>query len=1222
MQASSIAGHTGDLESAISKVCEKLDNERKMLEKTRQLATQVVNPNAKANAQGLIIETEQRVTYLEAEFRRLSQKRDDRNSIRSSGGNSMNDDPLSPSAAGSSDRSSMSKLDLRKTSSHLSVQKISLKVHEIAYKLEVERKIRDNANRIRMLYSNDYRRGSKDKITQITDSDRILHETNDRIRLLEYSLKMYQSLYVDYAEGDDDTLNEDDQQTAVGSATSFQPAIRRPITGKLQLRIHRAKNLRRAPIYTQAFRSPQQFVVVKIDGRVCGTTPIVRDSNFNYYFEVDVKRASEVELSIFERGDKDYLIGLMWIRLSEIYEDIRKKEIVAESSSGWATAEQVAMDAPSHGNQSPSLASLAHQSSTGSHRPHQPPTSAGSRQAADASPGVLSEWDVESQGQIELWMNFLKDTTKRRQQSRLGRKAAVRKRKGPCTEMCGHHFYPLHTYSIMKCAICSDHIVNEIGQQCDDCQLFVHQKCVGRVVSHCHFNKGGEEGLELGHRIPHRWEMSTNIGANWCCHCGNMLPIGRRALKCTECSLTCHSGCKTYVPNLCGLDMVKASAMVNEIKRAKGSAMPQPKVLTKRDTVAKKPGQIPGAASAAAMDPMGDAQVAAMQNRFEQMQPPSIAAQQQQQQQLSSVPARLSQYGASGHQRANSNEFVPIKSATPTSPLHVQSQLPPMQQQQQPAYGGGYPQSSVQPPSYYQQQIQQAKSNYSPQPQSPLQVQPQQTGQNFAQYRPQGPAYSQQGGNAYTQGGGYQQQQPPQSLQQQRMDNLAPQQPYPPQQQPYQPQPQNPYGRQSVYGAAAGQGAPMRPPQPMGTPGSGPGPAPISQDLKQQIYQAMTSPPQHQAALPPVASHQQLQPQVQQQQPQLPLQLAQPVQPQRKVGINDFKFVKVLGKGNFGKVMLSEEVGTSKLYAIKVLKKEFIVENDEFDSTRSEKRVLLIANKERHPFLIGLHSCFQTSNHIFFVTEYISGGDLMMHVQKLGSFGERRAKFFACEILLGLAYFHKVGIVYRDLKLDNILLDKDGHVKIADYGLCKENMGYGQTTITFCGTPEFMAPEIVLEQRYGRAVDWWAFGVLIYEMILGTSPFHGEDENEIFDSILEDEILYPVRMSRDSVFICQALLEKDPSKRLGAGPNDADDIMKHSFFTGINWDDVLNKKIPPPYVPDIRGRFDVSNFDPEFTNEKPGLTPTNTIIEAHDQKEFSDFDYVSPWVGIAEKWTR
>ncbi|KAJ2905033.1 Serine/threonine kinase, partial [Coemansia aciculifera] len=464
--------------SAISKVREKLDKERTMLEKTRQLATQVSNPNVKCNAQNMIVEAEQRVTYLEAEFRRLSQKRDDRNSVRSSSGrNSLNDDQgslSSPSGTGASDRSSVSKLDLRKTSSHLSVQKISLKVHEIAYKLEVERKIRDNANRIRMLYSNDNRRGSKDKLPQITDSDRILQESNDRIRLLEYSLKMYQSLYVDYAEGDDsDTLNEDDQQSAGGVGTaSFQSAMRRPISGKLQLRIHRTKNLRRAPIYTQALRSPQQYIVVKIDGRVCGTTPIVRDSTFNFYFEVDVKRASEVELSIFERGDKDYLTGLMWIRLSEIYEDIRKKEIVAESSSGWATAEQMAKDtavAPplssssSHGSQSPSLAALSHQNSAGSHRPLHPTGSTASSRT-DAGPGVQSEWDVESQGQIELWMNFIKDTTKRRQQSKLGRKAAVRKRKGPCTEMCGHHFYPLHTYSIMKCAICSDHIVNEIGQ--------------------------------------------------------------------------------------------------------------------------------------------------------------------------------------------------------------------------------------------------------------------------------------------------------------------------------------------------------------------------------------------------------------------------------------------------------------------------------------------------------------------------------------------------------------------------------------------------------------------------------------------------------------------------------------------------------------------------------------------------------------------------------------
>ncbi|KAJ2157590.1 Serine/threonine kinase [Coemansia sp. RSA 552] len=1165
MQASSISGHTGDLDSAISKARDKLDRERIMLEKARQLVSQVSNMNAKADAQGMVREAEQRVSYLEAEYRRLSQKRDDKNSIKS--GSSVHDGRSSPSTL-TSERSSrphsmsFSKLDLRKASSHLSGQKISLKVHEIAYKLEVERKIRDKANRIRMLYSNDYQRGSKGKITQISESDHILHEANDRIRLLEYSLKMYQSLYVDYVDDDDDTANEDEF-----SAQQFQPAIRRPISGNLQLRIHRAKHLRRAPIRAKAFRSPQQFVVVKIDGRVCGTTPIVKDSVFNHSFEIEVKKASEVELSIFERGDKDYLIGLMWIRLSEIYEDIRKKEMVAESSGEWTTAEQVSRNAAAgSGPGGPSgYGSPGGMQPSGGARPG--PANAQS-QAANSGPGVLSEWDVESQGQIELWMNFTKTTPKRRQQSRLGRKAAVRKRRGPCTEMYGHHFFPMHTYSIMKCAICCDHIVNEIGQQCDDCHLFVHQNCVGRVVSNCHFGEEPGDSMELGHRIPHRWENSTNIGANWCGHCGTMLPIGRRALRCTECSATCHAGCKDYVPNMCGLDMLKASAMMNEIKRAKGSIVPQPKVLTKRDTVAKRP---PPSSSVNA--PSADAQVAEIQNKFEQMQPPSsststlgtagMAA-------ASPIPARLNEHPPS-HQRTNSNEFVPLRSSPGSQ--HPQQQQPQQQQPPPGPYdprmgqpGVGYPQQPMQAPSYYQQQIQQAKGNYAPYP--PQQQQHQQYPQGYPTQpglapRPQGQQFQPQQHH----------QAPPFASQQQQQQQQQ---------------------RMSLYNISGTASPANRPPPQQQQQQQRPDMLAIGQDARQQIHQAM----QPQKQIP--AGH----------------------QPPRKVGVDDFKFIKVLGKGNFGKVMLSEEKKSSKLYAIKVLKKEFIVENDEFDSTRSEKRVLLIANKEQHPFLIGLHSCFQSPNHIFFVMEYISGGDLMMHVQKLGSFGERRAKFFACEILLGLAYFHKAGIIYRDLKLDNIMLDNEGHVKIADYGLCKENMGYGQTTITFCGTPEFMAPEIVLEQRYGRAVDWWAFGVLIYEMILGTSPFHGEDENEIFDSILEDEILYPVRMSRDSVFICQALLEKDPSKRLGSGPKDAEDIMKHSFFAGVNWDDVLNKKIAPPYVPDIRGRFDVSNFDPEFTNERPGLTPTNTIIDKHDQKEFSDFDYVSPWAGVAEKWTR
>ncbi|KAJ3024977.1 UNVERIFIED_CONTAM: Serine/threonine kinase [Siphonaria sp. JEL0065] len=282
----------------------------------------------------------------------------------------------------------------------------------------------------------------------------------------------------------------------------------------------------------------------------------------------------------------------------------------------------------------------------------------------------------------------------------------------------------------------------------------------------------------------------------------------------------------------------------------------------------------------------------------------------------------------------------------------------------------------------------------------------------------------------------------------------------------------------------------------------------------------------------------------------------------RGIGLDDFNLLAVLGKGNFGKVMLAEEKLTKKHYAIKVLKKDFVIENDESESTRSEKRVFLTANLERFPFLVNLHSCFQTETRLYFVMEFVSGGDLMWHIQH-ERFSEKRARYYACEVLMALEYFHKNNITYRDLKLDNILLTLEGHIKIADYGLCKENMPYGATTATFCGTPEFMAPEILKEKPYTRAVDWWALGVLIYEMILGQSPFPGDGEDQIFDAILHDDALFPGNMNKDAV-------------------------------------DILKKTSPT----------DISNFDEEFTKEAPVLTPINMILSAADQEEFRGFTHI------------
>ncbi|XP_048515608.1 serine/threonine-protein kinase N isoform X2 [Athalia rosae] len=330
--------------------------------------------------------------------------------------------------------------------------------------------------------------------------------------------------------------------------------------------------------------------------------------------------------------------------------------------------------------------------------------------------------------------------------------------------------------------------------------------------------------------------------------------------------------------------------------------------------------------------------------------------------------------------------------------------------------------------------------------------------------------------------------------------------------------------------------------------------------------------------------------------------------------LDNFRLLSVLGRGHFGKVILSQYRNTGEYFAIKALKKGDIIARDEVESLLSEKRIFEVANTTRHPFLVNLFACFQTEAHVCFVMEYAAGGDLMMHIHA-DVFGEPRAVFYAACVVLGLQYLHESRIIYRDLKLDNLLLDTEGYVKIADFGLCKEGMGFGDRTGTFCGTPEFLAPEVLTETSYTRAVDWWGLGVLIFEMLVGESPFPGDDEEEVFDSIVNDEVRYPRFLSLEAIAIMRRLLRKNPDRRLGSSERDAEDVKKQAFFRNISWDDLLLRRVKPPFVPVIHFVEDVSNFDEEFTSEKPQLTPPKDPRMLNDQEQslFRDFTYMADW---------
>lgn len=288
------------------------------------------------------------------------------------------------------------------------------------------------------------------------------------------------------------------------------------------------------------------------------------------------------------------------------------------------------------------------------------------------------------------------------------------------------------------------------------------------------------------------------------------------------------------------------------------------------------------------------------------------------------------------------------------------------------------------------------------------------------------------------------------------------------------------------------------------------------------------------------------------------------------MSVNDFDLLSVVGKGAYGKVFLAKKKSgrnAGRVYAMKVLRKQDVFRKKQVEHTKSEQRIL---KHVEHPFVVRLRYAFQNHHKLYLVMDYYSGGSLFVHLRKNKRFSEMRAKFYAAEIFLSLAHLHHMHIMYRDLKLENILMDGDGHIAITDFGLSKED----DEGSTFVGTPEYLAPELLCSQRtassYGNSVDWWSYGVLVYEMIQGATPFWDKNRRQMFQNILAKEPEFPTdRFSPTAIDFLQGVLVKNPRRRLGCGDGGVMEIMQHPWFHGVDWDALLQRRIEPPFRPQL-----------------------------------------------------
>uniref|UniRef100_A0A3P8YUM8 non-specific serine/threonine protein kinase n=1 Tax=Esox lucius TaxID=8010 RepID=A0A3P8YUM8_ESOLU len=328
-----------------------------------------------------------------------------------------------------------------------------------------------------------------------------------------------------------------------------------------------------------------------------------------------------------------------------------------------------------------------------------------------------------------------------------------------------------------------------------------------------------------------------------------------------------------------------------------------------------------------------------------------------------------------------------------------------------------------------------------------------------------------------------------------------------------------------------------------------------------------------------------------------------------KADPSQFELLKVLGQGSYGKVFLVRKIKGSdrgQLYAMKVLKKATLKVRDRVRS-KMERDILAEVN---HPFIVKLHYAFQTEGKLYLILDFLRGGDLFTRLSKEVMFTEEDVKFYLAELALALDHLHSLGIIYRDLKPENILLDEEGHIKITDFGLSKEAIDHDKRAYSFCGTIEYMAPEVVNRRGHTQSADWWSFGVLMFEMLTGSLPFQGKDRKETMALILKAKLGMPQFLSPEVQSLIRALFKRNPTNRLGAGPDGVEEIKRHHFFANIDWNKLYRREIKPPFKPAVGRPEDTFHFDPEFTSrtptDSPGIPPS-----ANTHQLFRGFSFVA-----------